>query len=214
MQRYIVSLAQHRLQVNDLYTQFLHRRRVHVWIVYQHLESQTSTLGSRRLPNPTATDDAQGLVTEPVEGAARFTVPDTLACRAEKTGQPARLRQHQRNGMGRDLINRIVGRICHPDAPLRGGPDFDGVQSRANAADQTTAFQALDEFRPHRLDSDHQGIALPCGLPGLLRIQVAHMLNLEAGGAENLSFNLDIPKTGVSDHDVRVHGFFSLITME
>ena len=67
---------------------------------------------------------------------------------------------------------------------------------------------------PNRLDSDHQCIALSCGLPGLLRIQVAHMLNLKAGGAENLSFNLDIPKTGVSDHDVRVHGFFSIVSLE
>ena len=78
----------------------------------------------------------------------------------------------------------------------------------------SAAFQALDQIRPHWLDSNHQGIAAPCGLPGLFCIQVADMLNLQAGCAENLFFNFDIPESGVCNHDFRVHGFFSIGSLE
>ena len=178
------------------------------------IQAESAPFGCRGLADTTAADHAQGLIAEPVDDPARLSVPDALARRAEVAGQTAGLGERQGDGVGRYLVYRIVGYIGDPDAAGAGGGDVDGVQSRADAADQAATLHALDQIRGDRLDRHHQGVGLAGGLSGLLAIQVAHMLDLQISGAEDLFFDLDIPEAGVSDNDGRVHRLFSLLIME
>ena len=141
MQRDVVGLAQQRGQIHRPHPGRGKRVSCRIGIVSDHLQPQPPRLGGRGQPDAPAADQPQYLALQPphVDAAA---VPLARLRRPQQRRQPARLRQQQRDGMGRHLVDRIVGHVGNPDAVLRCRIYVDGIQPCADTRNQLAARHA------------------------------------------------------------------------
>ncbi len=169
------------------------------------LQPEPEALGRHRLRNAAKAQHSQGLAFETGKPLRQRRVPLAAARGGKHLGQVPGLRQQERNGVRRHLVDRIVRHIRHPNAARGGGRDINGIQAGAYPADNAAASQVSHQAGWHLLDGHHQGIGLAGDCQLCRCLETVRVDDGGLDGGQHLGFDGRILGLGVSNHNSR-HG--------
>ena len=106
-----------------------------IWIAGEHALEDIARDVRHPLADATEADDAQRHLTGALELSGRQVMPLTRANVAMVGDDVPDERQHQRQGVRSDFADAVIRRVGHPYAVARARCGVDGIETRADTAD-------------------------------------------------------------------------------
>ena len=158
---------------------------------YDHIEPEPARLGRHRAADAAVADEAQNLASQAgrrLDGSR--VIPGARVDRGEHLLQAAGVIEQQGDGVGRYLVDGIIGHGGDPDALCRRRGNVDGIQAGADPRDDFAIRKRADERGINRLDGDHQGVGFARCFKSAWRFEVSRLQHGRVNGAEGVVFQI------------------------